>query len=155
MALQTEGVELGAADLPALSDHLGADTLVESDVVVAAHDLGPKGLARTGATGPQRNARHAFDATGNGNIIGAGDYALSREVRGLLTGAALAIHRRTGNGFRETGGKHGIAGNVESLFTGLSNTSRDDIVDEGRIEPVPLDDCFKSVAEQVYGMPPL
>ena len=74
-------------------------------------------------------------------------------MRGLLAGAALAIHRGTGNGFRETGRQHSVAGNVESLFPGLSNAPRNDIVDEDRIEPVPFDKRLESVAEQVYGMP--
>src|SRR6266700_1991410 len=103
MTLETEFVELCAADLPALRHHLRADPLIENGVVITAHHARTERLSRPGgAIRPHRNAAHAFHAARARNIVAARQNPLRGKMSGLLARPALPIHSRAGNRFRKS-----------------------------------------------------
>src|SRR3546814_19944391 len=75
-----------------------------------------------------------LDATGDRDVIGAGDHALRGEVRSLLARTALPVDRGAGDALGETSGEKRRAGDVECLVADLADASGDHVVDDGRVE---------------------
>src|SRR5690349_16521846 len=125
-------------------------------IVVSSRHLRAERVARPGgAVRTHRNPGHAFDSARDGDVVAAGHHALRGKVRGLLAGAALPVDGGAGNRFRKTGRKHRIARDVVCLLAHLPHASGDHVVDQRRIEMIPLRNYFQGVSEQVDRMPAL
>jgi hypothetical protein len=116
VALERERVHLVAGDAEPVGEHLG-DPELDAEGVVRALE---KGLTErpcpAASVGRHGGPRHRFDSARDGEVVGAGDHALSDEVHGLLRRSALPVDRRRGYVPRQTGGDPRVARDVAALF---------------------------------------
>ena len=94
-----------------------------------------------------------LDTGGDDDVVRAGHDALGGEVQRLLRRAALAVDRGGGNRLGEAGREHGVAPDVDRLLADLHDATHDDVVDEGRVEVVALDERLQRLGGQVHGVP--
>lgn len=73
-------------------------------------------------------------------------------MRGLLAGTALAIDRCRGNGFVEARRERGLPADVDGLIANLAHATHEDVIDLGRLEPVPFQEGAKGARSEVDGM---
>src|SRR4051812_45087293 len=161
MRLEREGLHVLAGDAPLLGDELGAVELVDRLVAVARDPaLRPAegvGLLQSdgggGAEGrADRDLAHVLHAAGDDDVLGAAHDALGGEVQGLLARAALAVDRRTGHLFRQTGGQPRGAGDVARLRPQRVEAAEDDVFDHRGVDAGPADELFEDVRPQVGGV---
>jgi hypothetical protein len=126
-------VESAAGEPPLLGDHLGRQTLVEGEVVVAGQDLRtvrhPGGPGRT-----KRDAAHQLDAAGDDDILLARHHRVHGEVESLLAGTARPVDRGPGDALGPAGGQDGVAPDIAGLVTDLGNAAPDHVVDDRRVD---------------------
>lgn len=96
-------VQLLAGEPELLGDHLGADALVELEVVVPLTDQGPVRLPEFAArkSRAHRDAGHRLHTAGDGDVVLAGDDTRRDLVDGLLGGTALAVDGQTWDVLRQ------------------------------------------------------
>ena len=102
-----------------------------------------------------RHSGHHLDTCCHHDVVRAGDHTLRREVRGLLTRAALPVDGRARNVFGPARREHRVAGDVGRLLADLHHTSHDDVVDHRRVEARALDEGVQRLGREVDGMPVL
>jgi len=147
---QRELVELLARQPPGVGDVLGSDALVRE---VAAVPGGVLLAQRTGGEGrAHRGAAHHLDATGDREVVLAGDDAGGGEVHRLLRGAALAVDRGAGDRLRPTCGKDRRARDVEGLLADLHHAAPDHVIDQHRVDAGALGEGLQDVRRDVGGV---
>jgi hypothetical protein len=99
-----------------------------------------------------RHPRHALDAAGDDEVLGAGLDRLRGEVHGLLPGAAKAVQRHARDINRPSSGEQRSTRDVRALFAGLGDTTDDDVVDLGGIDIIAFDNLVQRHAEHVDRM---
>ncbi len=137
-----------------LGHHLGADALVEHDVVVAARHRRTERLpGSVRGVGSHRHARHALDAARDRDVVASRHDALRGEVRGLLAGSALPVDRGAGHRLRKSRRQHRVARDVVSLLADLPDAARDHVVHQRRVQLVSLHQGLQRMCQQIHGMP--
>jgi hypothetical protein len=152
VGLQREAVELGARQLPAGGDELGADALRHQAVGVAGGDAGAERVGAGRDVGPHRHAAHRLHAAGDDRVVGAGHDALGGEVHGLLGAAALAVDGRGRDRLGQPGGEHRVARGVHRLLGDLVDAAADDVVEALGVDARALDERAQRPGEQVDGV---
>ena len=119
-----------------------------------AVDRGPVGLAGPGVGGgPDGHPAHRLDAGPDDDVHGSGHDGLGREVDGLLGRPALAVDGRPGHGVGEPGGQRRVAADVHGLLAHRHGATHDDVLDQGGVEVVALDQGLERRGGEVDGVP--
>ncbi|GAA3150872.1 hypothetical protein GCM10017687_80610 [Streptomyces echinatus] len=113
---------------------------------------GPNGVLARRHVGPHRHPAHRLHATGDDEVIGAGQHSLRGEVHGLLGGTALAVHGGRRDRLGEAGGEDGVAGGVHGLLADLVDGAADHVVDQRGVDAGALDQGAQGVREELHGV---
>jgi hypothetical protein len=152
-----ELVDLLTREVPLPGDQLRGQALGDEapGIGVAALDPGTEGEADAlPERGAHRHEAHDLDARGDHDVVHPGHDGLGGERGGLLRRTALPVDRGGRHRFREAGGEHGVAADVQALGPDLRDAAHDHVLDQGGVEVVALDEGRQHLAGQVGGVPP-
>ena len=153
-----------AADGPTLDDVLGR--LAHRVRVVHGRELRVQeppaegrvlelaGAAVPGALGLGHHVRrpgHRFDAAGNEHVAVVDRDRVSRRVDRLEAGATEPVHGQACHLDREPREQQRHPGDVPVVLAGLVGAAEDDVLDQGRFDPGPIDDRPDRERGQVVG----
>ena len=141
-----------AADPPPGRDLLGAQSLMdEVEPFVQGRSVGVTGpvLGRR----PDGHPAHRLDPAADDDVHGAGHDRLGGEVDGLLRRATLPVDRRAGHRVGEARSQGGVAPDVHGLLAHGHGAAHDDVLDEGGVQVVALDEGLERRGGEVHGVP--
>ncbi len=151
MAGRGELVELGAGEAPPGGDQFGADALRHQAGRVAPGHVLAERVAAGQHRGAHRDAAHGFHATGDDDVVRAGNDALRGEADGLLAAATLAVDGGSGDRIGKTRSQQRITGDIDGLVAYLGDGAGDDVVDLRRVYAGAGHHLAQAVRQQVGG----
>ena len=89
--------------------------------------------------GPQGDAAHRLDATGDADVDRVGLDQPRDHVVGLLAGAALRVYGRGSDAVRQACAQPGVACDVQALLAGLRDAAADNLFDHRGLHACALD----------------
>src|SRR6516225_6156135 len=137
MTIRRERINFFTPDLPLIGDPLGALALVNK--IVASLQIRIQPFESTADVAEHRRARHALDTTADRVVHIAGCDCLGREMYRLLTRTAHSVKRDGRHLNRKTREQYSQSPNVSTLFAGLGNTTRYNVLDFSRFNLGSLD----------------
>src|SRR3546814_7694169 len=128
VAFERIGVEIVLGQTVFLDDHFGAHELAEHDAGIFYREpfgliMAEPFLDEQRRDAAHRDARHAFDAAREDDVLRARHHRLRRELDRLLRRAALAVDGDRGDRVGELRGEHGVAADVPLLPPALPYAS--------------------------------
>ena len=149
MRTEAELVLLGARDLPAVGDQLGGETL--RDQLVALHQLRRKRRAQPllGDVRAHRHAAHVLHSGADHHVMHARRDQPRGEAHRLLSGAALPVDRARRRAHGQARLQPCVPRDVVGLLADLRDAPGDNVLDEPRLDPRPLDHRPVGAAEQL------
>ena len=158
MAFERESVQVIAAVLPFVRDHLRTCELRKDGLRIVPVDARARRAARLGmfrpATGgPHGHAAHGFRTGSDDHILHPGHDRLSGEMDGLLRRPALPVDGHRRHRARQVRGENRITSEMQPLLARLADASHDHVVHGLGRDTGPRNDVIQYGSGQIDRMP--